>query len=265
VLLGRLTDYVGAYLAQYSALVAEEDYRQSMAILGQRRRLRSDLLFVRMETAQEWVSFRDVYEVDGAPVRERDDRLKDLFLSPKPEAAAQLRAIKDESARYNIGSFERNINVPLFPLKFVTAANRDRFDFTLGRAVDVDGVKARRLEYVERARPTIVNDREGQDVPVRGAFVVDLATGAVLETEVAVSQRDYTASITVRYTRDPKLGMWVPLEMKEKYRVPPSAAAMTGLSGSPSISGITVEGTARYGRFRRFQVTTDEQVKGQKR
>ena len=47
-----------------------------------RCRLRSDLLLVKTEADEGWVSFRDVYDVDGAPVRDRDDRLKKLFLEP---------------------------------------------------------------------------------------------------------------------------------------------------------------------------------------
>ena len=99
--MARLVDYVDAYERQYSVLVAEEEFRQSAG--GTNVRLRSDFLLVKPEKSREWISFRDVYEVDGAAVRDRDDRLKRLFLQPGIDVRAQLQAIQDESARYNIG------------------------------------------------------------------------------------------------------------------------------------------------------------------
>ena len=37
----------------------------------------------------------------------------------------------DESARYNIGNVERNINMPTLPLALLTPAHRARFAFEL--------------------------------------------------------------------------------------------------------------------------------------
>ena len=254
LVLGRLSDYALAYIGQYSAVVAEEDYRQDQRVGGQDRRSRADLLFVRAEPSREWVSFRDVFEVDGRPVRDRDTRLQDLFLKPRPDAQAQLKSIKDESARYNIGPFERNINVPLYPLKILLPANRQRFVFSVGRVTESGGVRAWRLDFVERARPTLVLDREGQDIPIEGHFLVEQATGAIVESTVRVEQQDYTVSMVVRYVRDAKLGLWVPSDMKETYGIPNRA-------GTPGTQGGTVlTCTARYKNFRRFQVTTDMQV-----
>ncbi|MDO8835291.1 MAG: hypothetical protein Q7V01_06825, partial [Vicinamibacterales bacterium] len=250
LVLGRLSDYALAYLGQYSAVVAEEDYRQDQRVGGRDRRLRADLLFVRAEPSRELVSFRDVFEVDGQPVRDRDSRLQDLFITPKPDAEEQLRSIKDESARYNVGPFERNINVPLYPLKLLLPANRSRFDFSVGRVTDTGGVKTWQLDFVERGRPTLVLDRKGEDIPLEGRFLVEQATGAVVETTLKVEQRDYSAAIVVRYVRDPKLGLWVPAEMKETYKVPDQIGTL----------GTVLECTARYKNFRRFQVSTDIQV-----
>jgi hypothetical protein len=250
LVLGRLTDYALAYLGQYSAVVAEEEYRQDQRMGGRDRRLRADLLFVRAEPSRELVSFRDVFEVDGQPVRDRDSRLQDLFITPKPDAQEQLRSIKDESARYNVGPFERNINVPLYPLKILLPANRPRFDFSVGRVTDAGGVKTWQLDFVERRRPTLVLDRAGEDIPLEGHFLVDQTTGAVVETTLKVEQRDYAAAIVVRYSRDQKLGLWVPAEMKETYKVPDHVGTL----------GTVLECMARYKNFRRFQVSTDIQV-----
>ena len=64
-------------------------------------------------------------------MRDREDRLKRLFLDPSVEAKAQLNQILADSARYNIGQVARNINVPLFPLKFLRPEHLSRFRFRL--------------------------------------------------------------------------------------------------------------------------------------
>ena len=254
ILLGRLTDYVQAYTGHYSALVAEESYRQSVPFERLQRSLRSDLLFVRSEPSAEWVSFRDVFEVDGKPVRDRDLRLEKLFLAPAPEARARLEAIRDESARYNLRPIVRNINVPLYPLKILLPENLGRFVFSLGPAAEAGGVKVRSVTFTEAGRPALVRDLEGNDVPLQGRFLVEPTTGAIIESTVSAELTTCFASIVVRYARNTKMGLWVPTEMKERY----SAVVRVGMMRQAGDS--LLEGTARYSNFRRFQVSTEEKV-----
>jgi hypothetical protein len=254
ILLGKLSDYGRAYTGHYSALVAEESYRQSVPFERLQRRLRSDLLFVRSEASAEWVSFRDVFEVDGKPVRDRDLRLEKLFLAPAPEARARLEAIRDESARYNLRPIVRNINVPLYPLKILLPEHLSRFVFSLGQAAEVDGVKVRSVTFTEVGRPALVRDLEGNDVPLRGRFLVEPTTGAIIESTVSAELTTCFASIVVRYARNAKMGLWVPTEMKERY----SAVVRVGMMRQAGES--LLEGTARYSNFRRFQVSTEEKV-----
>ena len=257
VALARLFDYADGYERQYSMLVAEEDYKQSASAGGVR--LRSDLLLVRPDDGGEWVSFRDVFEVDGEALRDREERLRRLFLDPSPDARARLEAIGAESARYNVGWVERTANVPLLPLSFLRAANRGRFQFELAGREKPDGIEALRIEYTEQARPTLIGDRLHQDVPVFGSFLVDAATGAVIETRMQARRGDSRAEIVVRYRSDPGLGLWVPAEMRESYSQPD-----IGYSGrSGLVRRAVVEGRATYSNFRRFQVTTGEKVKSE--
>ena len=238
-LLSRVVGYVADYRQQYSGIVADEAYTQRTPTAEVR--LRSDFLLVKTEADEGWVSFRDVYEVDGAPVRDRDDRLKKLFLEPTVDSAVQLQKIKEESARYNIGvDVTRNVNVPLFPLLFLEPGNVARFQFRLGSRRDARGLRT--IYFEERQRPTIVRDMRAS-----GSFLVDETSGAVAETRTiyadALSQ---TAELVVQYTQDSKLGLWVPAVMNESY---------TGSTGNTLLTG-----TAVYSSFRRFQVTTDEKV-----
>jgi len=136
--LARAGRYVTEFERQLSGIVAEEQYVQEVIRFGRgpgrlvnpmRITLRSDLLLVRGRPAAVWVQFRDVFEVDGSSVRDRAERLTELFAANPPSRDAQIRKILAESARYNIGDIERNINVPLLALQFLEPANQPRFRF----------------------------------------------------------------------------------------------------------------------------------------
>src|SRR4051794_25987664 len=81
-LLDKAGDYVAAYEKTFVGVVAEETYRQEVRgigrtdqtgfaseMRGQRRDLKSDMLLVRAPAGDRWIQFRDVFEVDGKPVR----------------------------------------------------------------------------------------------------------------------------------------------------------------------------------------------------
>ena len=230
--------------------MAEEEYRQSSR--GNKVRLRSDYLLVKPERSPVWVSFRDVYEVDGVAIRDRDDRLRRLFLEPGEDIWRQLQAISDEGARYNLGIVERNINVPLFLLRFLEAENRPRFSFRLAGKRKVAGVEAWRIEFEERVFPTIIVDTQGNDVDAKGWFHVEEVTGAIVEAALKIEEHGSTGEILVSFRHDPALGMWVPAEMRETYRT----MMQRSLAGVPRLEPI-IEGTAVYSKFRRFQVKTE--------
>jgi hypothetical protein len=143
VTLESLLERAGAYFlsfeSRFSDVVTEERYVQEAMRPGSsldvaitrrgggvatqippsadRRELVSDFLLVKLPDTNEWLPFRDVFEVDSKRVRDREDRLSKLFLQPAPTALAQAQRIMDESARYNIGSIQRTINLPVFALE----------------------------------------------------------------------------------------------------------------------------------------------------
>src|ERR687892_14326 len=84
-----VASYVRAYQNQLIGVVAEENYRQSAVTTSrggrqsrQFRQLRSDILLVKLPDEEYWLQFRDVFEVDQKPVRDRDERLFNLFVIP---------------------------------------------------------------------------------------------------------------------------------------------------------------------------------------
>jgi hypothetical protein len=267
----RAGAYVTEFRRQLSSIVAEESYLQEVTPLvarparpaasTKRRELRSDFLLVWPPGADRYIEFRDVFEVDGTPVRDRQERLTALFLDGSPSAATpRIQRIIDESARYNIGTIERNVNTPTLPLLFLTPDNQPRFrfkrvpdhalaitrtpreptaNFTIVTEVWVVG-------YEEVQRKTLIRTSAGRDIPARGHFWIEPATGKVLMSELTADSSAVRATIDVSYQSEPLLGFLVPIEMRERYE---------GRRDSTLI-----EGNATYGNFRQFQVRTEEQI-----
>jgi hypothetical protein len=198
-----------------------------------------------------------VYEVNGRKVRDSDRRLEALFTRmPFMSARQRATALLAESAHYNFGPATRNINFPTLALAFLHPMNQGRFAWTLGgrrRFGTVEGVE---VQFDEVARPTIV-DRGGLgDLPAQGRFWFDPKRGTVLRSETSFrfemnGVRIARAFVATEYRPEPKLAMWVPIEMREEYENLPAAIR--------TFRGRT-EATARYGGFRRFTVTTEEEA-----
>ncbi len=125
-----LLDRVGRYCVEYgrqmSLIIGVERYAQWMQNEDAPRPVAQTLAseFALVRSKDDWDGFRDVYEVDGKPVPDRHDRLLKLFMQSPAAAIEQSRKIAAESARYNMGSIQRNFNVPTTALFFVKADNQ---------------------------------------------------------------------------------------------------------------------------------------------
>jgi len=265
-ILARVTDYVVRYQRELSGIVAEERYVQdsdkSDRPFVTHRELKSDLLLVRTAGATEaYVQFRDVFEVDGDAVRDRSDRLTKLFVHPTESAKQQAVQIMAESARYNIGSVERNINVPLIALMLLDPSYQPRFKYSVstehkGTPRSMPKSEAFRLpgdaweiDFDETATPTVIRG-DNLDAKSHGRVWVDPETSRVLMTELVVEAKTVRTTIRVSYQSEPLAGFLLPVEMRETY-------VMKGRF-------YTFEGAATYGNFRRFSVDTVESIAGPK-
>lgn len=218
--LARAAVYAARFQQQLSGIVAEETYwqhvedRSSRLFVSQRRELRSDLLLVRPVGADRYIEFRDVFEVDGVSVRDREERLTSLFLDPPPGAARQLQRVIEESARYNIGRFTRTMNTPLLTASFLLPNYQRRFTFARrereGRDVWV-------IQFRERQKPTLIRTPRGDNLSTEGRLWLDASTGAVTRSELIVEDRQFKAVVNVGYALEPALGFLAPSEMREVY------------------------------------------------
>lgn len=264
----RAAAYVREYVERSSLLVAEERYVQQIRrpdnnpVAGNLSRsnpgggfasgggirksqlLRSDYLLVRLGGGGGWMPFRDVFEVNGSKVADRNDRLTRLFLEPSPTSFDQATRIMADSTRYNIGTMTRTINIPTLALMFLHPDIRTRFSFAHQGGETVAGRAAWVVEYHERDRPTLIKTTRGRDLAATGKMWIDPATGTVVKTSMTAADPLVRALVTTTYREDATLQFWVPAEMAEHYVVGNDVDELTG--------------SATYTNFRRFTVNTDD-------
>jgi VWFA-related protein len=251
---GALADALaraGAYVLEYgeplTVMVGVERYSQQLlSAPGGRpvtRQLVSEFALVRMK--DDWLAFRDAFNVDATFVRDRQDRLQTLLRDPSQAALDEGRLITGQSARHNLGPFQRNFNVPTTALFFLHLKNQWRFAFEQDGEERLDGEPVWRVRYEEQGRPTTFRTAGGRDMPLRGTVWFSPADGRVLKTHMDV-QADNLASITVTYQRDARLGMLVPAEMRETYE-----GAWAG-PATGEASPATITCVATYSDFKRI-------------
>ena len=162
-ILPRVSTYLQGYLLAFSNVVAEEEYDQqvenilrtefSNGTFHLSRKLKSEFLLVRLDGPGVWVPFRDVMAVDGKPVRERRERIQKLLIEDPVKTLRDSQRLADESARYDLGSIYRTVNMPTLALVFLMPQHLSNFIFTPGADEVVDGVTATRIDYQETGHP----------------------------------------------------------------------------------------------------------------
>jgi hypothetical protein len=258
--LGRAAAYVAEFQVRLSSIVAEETYVQDWYSVGPkgrafgRRELRSDLVLMKPASADSWAEFRDVFEVDGRAIRPRDGRLEQMLRTPAAAASTHVGTILAESARFNIGDVDRNVNTPLFSLRFLESANQSRFRFRRSAGAEPTTATSSTtpadtvfrvstevwvIAYDEVRSRTLIRTAQRKDQPAHGRFWIEPATGRVLVSELVVDDRTVRATIDVSFQSEPLLDMLVPVAMRERYE--------------GKKTGSVVEGRATYGRFRRLE------------
>ena len=229
----RLSAYLDAYDQRLAAVVAEEQYRQTIG--PRERHLRSDYALTRAADKEAWVGYRDTFEVDGKPIRDREDRLIHLLTGGTTAAAAR---IAEESSRFNLGNtlVTRNINVPTLVLEMLHPRHQWRFRLSKSGEAEIAGTRTWRLDYKERERPTFIRNSNGRDRPTHGSMWVDPTTGEVWQTRLTWDSEP-RGTITVTYGHVANIDALVPLTMTERY----------------DTKDTTITGDASYSNYRQFQ------------
>ena len=266
-LLTSAGEYVLAYEDAFRVVVAEEVYVQRLRAspsgpARDTRRLSSDVVFVRAPgTALPWWLLRDVYEVDGRAVRDRQGRLEKLLVGGPSAGLDRARAIADEGARFNLGRSIRNFNVPTLVLAFLHPSLQHRFSFERKGKATIEGRSVVEIAFRELAAPTVIRGPDSQpDVLAAGrVWIHEGRDGAVGRTELVL---DLTgdglrtrATLTTEYRPYRALALWVPVEMRDRLQT--ELVGARGRSGSVEV----VEGLAAYSGFRQAGVSTQEEFR----
>jgi len=273
-LLDRAGWYLDSFIAEFENVVAEEHYTQDAStnlpsfspvaggrggagaqmaasdlVRARHRALRSDFLLVKSPETDALVPFRDVIEVDGVQVRDREARLAKLFLNATPtsvdDTMARAERIREEGARYNLGSMRSTLGNPVLGLGVLQRAFQQRFRFTLAKPDRETGPDVSVVTYKEVASPAMIRGEAGLDLPAYGRAWIDTVSGRVLKTQLQVQQAAISAVVTTTFEYDSRRGIAVPREMREQYTL---------------ANGNRVHMVATYGRFRRFDVSADEDI-----
>jgi len=259
-IIGSAMRYVMTYEQKFALLVAEETYVQELQRppnpgdnLSQRnpgggmraggamerRMIRSDFLLVQLGGDGEgWMPFRDAFEVKGAKLRDRDDRLLKLFQANDQERFEKAAKFSDATSKHNLGNVARTINIPTLAMMFLHPRVNERFEFTDEGEETIDGRVLRRAAYREAARPTLIKTTRGRDLALTGRLWIDPFSGTVVKTELNAADPAVRCAITVTFKRDEALDFWVPFQMDEYYK------AALGLD--------EIVATATYSNLRRF-------------
>ena len=265
--LNRAGWYLDYFVDEFENVVAEETYIQDSSVMlstyvpggrnampasaaadmarARHRDLRSDFLLVKSPDTSALVPFRDVIAVDGVALRDREARLAKLFLGASKDAMEQAEAIRAEGARYNLGNMRSTLGNPVLALGVLQISYQSRFRFTLGKEDRSVGPGVWIVDFKEEAAPAMIRGEASGDLFSHGRLWIEAATGRVLKTELQVQQPLVRADITTTFRMDERFGIAVPLEMREHYTFS---------------SGNRVNNVAAYGRFRRFDVSAQEEI-----
>jgi hypothetical protein len=164
-LMAKTAAYVSQFVDQFSNVVAEETLVQETTIPRRKRTMRSDFLLVRYPGDTAWQAFRDVAEVDGKPVRDKEDRLTKLFLEPSSSALRRAADLQEAGARYNLLNIG-TINNPLLVVAFLQDSYRERFRFNLAGLEKSLGPNVRTVQFQEWKIPSILKGNSNGRHPV---------------------------------------------------------------------------------------------------
>lgn len=249
--------YVDAFSRAVDGVVLEEKYRQTATgRVTLAREMRSDLA-VMADVERGWIEYRDVFEVDNKPVRDRENRVVDLFANPRPDALDQAKRIVAEGARFNLSvpglQFDRTINLPMAALMFLRSGNQTRSRFTRDMNDTISGRRVTVVLFEERDKPRMIGTSD--DAAARGAFWIETQTGRVLRSRLQLDTRrgvtDVTAVVTVDYREVEELDLWLPESMEEHYE----------FTGSARQQLAVITARALYSNARKYRVNVDERVR----
>src|SRR5262249_25658919 len=133
-ILNRAGEQVRRFEQEFTLVISEENYHQhanGQMVSRPKRRTRAEMLFLWLPEERVWLTVRNVLNADGHPAAGVEGRLDNALRATGSDRLALLRAVINDSARFNIGRTYRNFNFPTLVLSFLDPAMQPRFTFSL--------------------------------------------------------------------------------------------------------------------------------------
>ena len=207
-------------------------------------RLSSDVVLLNL--AGRVIALRDPFAIDSQPVRAREPRITTLLAKPTLAAWEQAQAFVRESMLHFPLDLIVKLNEPTLALHAISSANQSRLAYKVDGRKKLDAVDTVGLRFDERK-----NEQASYIFPTQGNALasgrlwVDPATGRVHRTELSLQSSTETARISVSYTRDPSLDLWLPTEMYDDYSLAEPTGGMNNTNARRSFQNRAAYSNAR--------------------
>ena len=242
-------DYLSQYAQQLNGVAAEEEYVQRELSSTMTKKLSADVIFAGYDGGAV-VMYRDIFALDGHGLRQRDDRLAKLLAAPA-SLQNEAAALEEDGARQYLSPNLRVMDKPFLALEFLRGANQAKSEFTLDGVKTQDGVQVATLKWKMKNASELLPLPEG--VEGNGKFTIEVATGAVRQTEIAVGTKLLLIRINTKYAKDAALGLWVPKESVQQFEMSSGGGGMSNMGAGGNMgSRVSLEGRSYYSKYRRL-------------
>ena len=186
-------------------------------------------------------AFRDVFDVVGSSVRPHEHRLVKLFETPTPTTLQQAQQLEDAGMQ-NFYRELQQIPKSLGALEYITKVNQEHSTFKIDSVKKVGDAQVVILKFTETGMPRLIDSPD--HTPASGRFTIDLASGAIRQTEFLLTTKMADMRVVMAYTLNPKLELWLPASTDEHYNFTFNTAAA---------NQATVMGSGSYNQTAAFE------------
>lgn len=251
-LLKLANDYLVQYGHQLGAVAADEEFMQfetSSGKMGTPKRVNSVVVLLGQDDGSIG-SFRDVVAIDNVPVRPKDDRLAALFKKPSQESVGTAQTMTDDAVNAYIDRSLHILDRPTLALQLLRTEEQPNWTYKIEGTKSLDGVQVAVLKFNEKGKGHLL-----PNAAAVGRYWIDPADGAVHQTELGFSAQNANIHGTVKFAKDPQLGVLVPTELSETVEVSAGGTGMGEMGGATGQGQMgrrgAFEGHATLSKYRR--------------
>jgi hypothetical protein len=249
-LLKTATDALAQHTRDLGAVAADEEFMQydtASGRMGTPKRLGSVVVFYTQSNGSI-ATFRDLAAIDTVLVRPKDDRLAALFKSPVLDASlASAQSLTEDAVNAYYSPNLRILDNPMIALNLLRTANEDISSYKAEGTKTMNGTQVVVLRFTEKGKGRLMADAK-----TIARFWIDLATGAVHQTELGFAMASANILSTVKFSKDSQLGLFVPSELFEQVEASAASTGINNMGAGGNASRLAMEGRARYSGYRRL-------------